>query len=172
MLSSLNLKRSATALVLKKITDLRLNLKARDWCRLPYPDHAHGCPNFNHKPTCPSQVPLLFDYFDLSQPLYLLAIQFNLAAHVARMLKSNPGWSDRQARCVLYWQGHVNKELAETASTVCASLVQSGRKCIYTTCPEAMGVNVIATALRCGVPIKVKPTDTVYKIAFIGYDHG
>ncbi len=150
--------------------DLRINYKSRLWCQLEYPGHKHGCPNFAHKPSCPPSAPLIQDYFDLTKPVYLLAIQFNLAEHAAKMVSLNLGWSDRQARCVLYWQPRVNKELEYAAKGFCTwSEVGKGiPDLIYTTCPEAMGVNVIATAQRLGIPVKVKPTEWVYKIALIG----
>ena len=147
------------------IEDLRINLKARDWCRLPYPDHPKGCPNYNHKATCPPKVCLVSDYFDLTEPLYLVAVHFDLGTHIQRMLGTHPKWSKRQARCVLYWQAGVNKGLAHEAQELCG-FFRNGYG--YTTCPEAMGVNVIATAQVCGIPIQTKPTDTVYKVAFVG----
>jgi hypothetical protein len=45
-------------------------------------------------------------------------------------------------------------------------------KIIYTLRPEAMGVLVIKTVKRLGIPIRVKPTDTIYKIMMIGYPRG
>lgn len=103
------------------------------------------------------------DYFDLSQPVWLVAVEFDLRSHVERMMHLHPGWSNRQARCVLYWQGGVNKELEDLARCFARSV---GRG--YTLCPEAMGVQVIKTASRAGVPIKPRPVDLVHKIALIG----
>ncbi len=148
-----------------KVSDLRINHKAREWCRLPYPGHKLGCPNFNHSQRCPPSAPLIEDYFDLTKPVYLVAVRFNLAEHVSRMLSLHPGWSDRQARCVLYWQSKVNRELEDAAKEFSVRL---GEELTYTTCPEAMGVNVIATAQKIGIPVKVKPRDYVYKMALIG----
>ena len=146
-----------------EIANLIIDYRARDWCKLPYPDHPGGCPNFNHRLTCPPQAPLIEDYFDLSQPLWLVAIHFDLKDHIARMKAKHADWTERQLRCVLYWQGKVNKTLSDQARQLANS-----RGCTYTLCPEAMGVQVIKTARVLGIPIKPRPTDCVYKIALIG----
>jgi hypothetical protein len=48
------------------------------------------------------------------------------------------------------------------------------KKCFYndtvhTLCPEAMGLNVIRTLRKLGVPIVSRPRDIVYKVAMFGY---
>lgn len=147
------------------IRKLSVNYKAREWCKLPYPDHPRGCPNYGKRDTCPPSAPLIDDFVDLSRPLYLLAVRFDLAGHVAVMLSKHPSWTLRQARNVLYWQGSVNRSLRELCRffRVCLPEV------VTTVCPEAMGVNVIASAISCGIPMKVKPEGVVYKVALAGY---
>ncbi len=41
------------------------------WCRLPYPGHTNGCPNYNNAAACPPVAPQVRDFFDLEKPLYL-----------------------------------------------------------------------------------------------------
>lgn len=148
-----------------EIKDLRINYKAREWCKLPYPDHPKGCPNYGKKPTCPEQAPLIEDFIDLSKPKIIIAVEFDLAHHIGKMRSRHPDWSDRQLRCLLYWQGSVNKELR-----LLIKAVQGLNGLLkITTCPEAMGVNVIETAKRVGLPIELKPQSKVFKIAIGGY---
>ncbi len=144
---------------------LRLNPKAREWCRLPYPDHPKGCPNYGMRLACPPYAPNVDEVFDLDRPLWMVVEAFNLAAHQARMLVLHPGWSNRQTRCVLYWQAGVAKRLS--GATGLTTWARPGT--ISTLCPEAMGVNVIATLRRCGIDIRVHPTAWVYKAALVGY---
>ncbi len=146
------------------IAQPRINYKAREWCKLPYPDHPRGCPNYGHKPVCPPIIPLLEQVYDLSKPSYLVVVEFDLAAHAHKMLSIHPSWSERQAKCVLYWQGSVAKQLrleTEHYLKIIPNLVA-------TSCPEAMGLNVIATAQLAGVPIRPRPVDKVFKIALLG----
>lgn len=153
-------------MILKQVNgNLRINLKAREWCKLPYPDHPHGCPNYGKRYSCPPLAPVINDYLDINRQVYLVVIEFDLHEHVSRMKSLHPHWSDRQARCVLYWQGSVNKELQDE----CDNFEWLNPGMITTLCPEAMGVNVIATALHCGIPVKTKPIDKVFKIALAGY---
>ncbi len=146
------------------IAQPRINYKAREWCKLPYPDHPKGCPNYGRKPICPPTIPLLEQVYDLSKPSYLVVVEFDLAAHVHKMLTKHSGWTERQARCVLYWQGSLNKQLR--LETECYLRVIPNL--VATLCPEAMGLNVIATAQLAGVPIKSKLVDRVFKVAFLG----
>ena len=150
-----------------EIAELVIDYRARDWCKLPYLGHPHGCPNFDQRASCPPRAPLVGDYFDLSQPVWLVGVEFDLQGHVERMKSRHPSWSNRQARCVLYWQSGVNKELKALARCFAEA---AGR--IYTLCPEAMGVQVIKTASRVGIPIRPRPAGRVYKIALIGEPRG
>ena len=146
-----------------RVKRLVIDYRAREWCKLPYPNHPFGCPNYGMRDSCPPNAPLIQDYIDLSQPLWLTVIVFNLAEHILKMKQGHPSWSDRQAKCVLYWQGSVNKELRLQSSRFAKA-----NNLLYTLCPEAMGVQVIKTAQLIGIPIKPRPTDYVYKIALLG----
>ena len=147
-----------------KISNLRINYKARDWCKLPYPNHPLGCPNFGKRETCPPDAPLVENFFDFTRGLYLIIVKFDLEAHVLKMRREHQWWSDRQARCCLYWQARVNKSLANE----CELFRWAHPDMLTTQCPEAMGVNVIATAQLAGIPISVKPLKVVYKVALAG----
>ena len=91
--------------------------------------------------------------------------EFNLGEHKTAMNVRHPSWSDRQSGCVLYWQGHVRKNLREQV----AEMIGKYPGTVSTLWPEAMGVHVIRTARAVGIPIKTRPQDKVYKIALVGY---
>ena len=146
---------------------LIINPKARNWCTMPYPGHPHGCTNYGKKPTCPPDAPLVQNHFDLDYPHWFAVIAFDLASHKKRMFERHPKWSERQAVCVYYWQGKVRRALRSEAEGFTSEL---GLGATYTLTPEAMGVNVLETARRIGIPIKVKPTETVFKIALVGFE--
>lgn len=136
---------------------------AREWCTLPYPLHSRGCPNYGHKYGCPPKAPLVEDTIDLDKPCWLVIIEFNLGSHIARMLSLHPDWSNRQARCVLYWQGGVNRELK--LRSFVARLEHPNTNIFFT--PEAMGVHIIKTMQNLGFPIEMQPTQTVFKVALL-----
>jgi hypothetical protein len=81
------------------------------------------------------------------------------------MLSWHPNWSNRQARCVLYWQGSVNKELKRVA--LMAKWEHPDADIFLT--PEAMGVDVIKTMQNLGFPIETQPIQTVFKVALLAY---
>ncbi len=152
-------------MIIEATGSLVINMKARDWCLLPYPGHPKGCPNYGKKAICPPLIKTIDRVFDLRGPYWFVIEKFDLAAHAERMKEKNPEWSDRQCRCVLYWQGGVKKRLRERTKFEMVGRLGT----ISTDCPEAMGVNVILTLRRLGIPIKTKPDQIVYKVALIGY---
>ena len=85
--------------------------KTRRWCRLPYLNHPNGCLNFDKSPLCPPKAPYLRDKITHYNYFYLILGRFNLSKYKRQMLLKHPNWSDRQARCVLYWQSSVKKHL-------------------------------------------------------------
>lgn len=140
---------------------------AREWCKLPYPDHPKGCPAYGRK-TCPPKVGLVQDLFDLSRKHWFIIVPFDIAAHAAGMKERHPQWSDRMCRNCLYWQGGVRKELRAQARRV----VGEKPGTISTDCPEAMGVNVFRTCHRHGIMMRKNPQHMVHKVALVGYGRG
>jgi len=151
-------------MIFKTTAQLVLDDRARGWCKLPYPDHPKGCPNYGKKQGCPPQAPLVGDYFDLNENHYFVVVKFDLGAHIKKMITRHPNWTNRQARCVLYWQGSVNKSLRYE----CQFYMTQHFGTNYNLCPEAMGVDVIKTCKALGLLIKPRPTDTVFKVGMLG----
>lgn len=129
------------------------------WCELPYPGHKKGCPNYGKG--CP--LPRVGDYFDLSRPHWFAIIRFDILDFSIRMKTKHPHWTERQCRCVLYWQNGVRKKLDE----YCRKFI-GDHDLIFHKIPEAMGVNVILTMRKLKQPIEMKPEFSVCKIALIG----
>lgn len=145
---------------------LCIDHRAREWCKKPYPNHKKGCPNYGKKPECPPQAPLIEEWLDLEKNHWFIVTTFDLRVHSNKMKEKHPNWSDKQARCVLYWQGSVKKDLR----TACDIFTSSHPdELVYTLLPEAMGVHVLRTARLLGLPIRARPRNLVYKIALVGY---
>jgi predicted metal-binding protein len=153
--------------MLIKITNLlAVDEQVRDWCRLPYPGHKKGCPNWNKSSTCPPIVSLVNNIFDLSAEHWFAITDFNIQEQSIRMKKMHPGWSDQQSRCCLYWQNTVRKNLTKMCKEFISSAKLLGYS--YTLIPEAMGVNVFKTMHRIGIKMRKNPQDILYKVALIG----
>jgi len=130
------------------------------WCELPYPGHPKGCPNYPSK----CNFTKVEEYYDLSKPHWFSIIEFNIGQFAAKMKAVHPEWSDRQCRCVLYWQNGVRKLLNDE----CKQFI-GAKNLICHKVPEAMGVNVMLTMRKSlGLNIAIKPVYTVRKIALIG----
>lgn len=129
------------------------------WCKAPYPGHPNGCPNF---PDCIKDQKLEF-YSPCELDWYAVIEDFDLKTHAQRMKEKHSDWSDRQCRCVLYWQNSVRKILRKKAEELCLKV----NGCVITLCPEALGVNVFGTMAKHGL-ILYKNPNLVHKIAFVG----
>jgi len=68
-----------------------------------------GCPNYGKKPGGPPRN--LFDEdYDLSEPLYLIATDFDLTDHVKRIRRAHPSWTEKAIYNPRYWQATARKK--------------------------------------------------------------
>ena len=128
------------------------------WCKLPYPNNKNGCPNYGKK-DCPPKASLFENI--ISPPFKLVAIRFKIEEHAKRMKEKHPDWSDKQARCVLYWQKGVDKKLKQECEEIADNNI-----ILYK--PEAHGINLFATCKNIGLVLKKNPQKIVWKMAIIG----
>lgn len=149
-----------------EIKKLVISNQVGDWCKLPYPGHKKGCPNYGKTDRCPPNAPHVSVYFDLSKPLYFIHSEFDLKTHEKKMKVGHPGWSNRQCRCLLYWQGSSRKQMNQRVYSA-IDILGTNR---HTTCPEAMGVNVFVTAKNSGLTLdKTRHINTARHITLMGY---
>lgn len=149
------------------LKDIVIDKSVRGLCVRPYPNHPKGCPNYEKRPTCPPQVKMINEVFDINKGFWIVWIDFDFAAHCKRMKKKHPNWSQRQIECCLYWQGTANKKLREAVADIKYYLEGCGNWGV-TFCPEAMGINVTATMKNIGIELEWPPKNIVRKVAFFG----
>jgi predicted metal-binding protein len=149
-----------------KISKLITSPHTGEWCKIPYPNHPRGCPNYGKKNTCPPYARKLTECVDMDRSLYIVHSEFDLLKHVQKMTSKHSDWTYRQLKNVLYWQGTSRKQLRER-------LIEASKitNCNYiTTCPEAQGVNVFATCVKSGLVLdKTYNISTCRHIAIMGY---
>lgn len=154
---------------------IKFTHKTRLWCQLPYPNHPKGCPNYNKNLLCPPKAPFLKEYISRYNHFYLIVGRFNLSKYTILMLENHPDWSERQAACVLYWQGSAKKHLKEYIKNIYRNnsdktlfLLSSGsgyknleiqQEKIYSM--EAAGIDVFTTLRENNIKFHVKPKDFV-----------
>lgn len=138
---------------------------AKIWCKIPYPGHPKGCPNFGKGKHCPPNTPYITEVVDFNYPIYFVYHEFDLASHIKKMRQKHPNWSERQLRCVLYWQRGAKNRHREIMATVANQL-----KCDFThPFPNAIGVNVYVTCKKVGIPLeKIKNATINRYVGLIG----
>jgi len=141
-----------------------LDRKMMVMCCFPYPGHRAGCPNFDKKEGCPPKTPMLDEILDISKPVFAIYNIFDLKSHVDRMREKHPNWTDRQLRCLLYWQPKARKDLRGKIRSFLA--LYPHLKIIA--CPEANGVNVTETMSNAGITLEWMPVNVAYQIVFAG----
>ena len=150
-----------------KLERLVVSSQAGKWCRIPYHGHPKGCPNYGNikHEHCPPHAPNVKEYFDLSKSLYFVHSDFDLEADIQRRKNLNPGQTERQYRCVLYWQGSSRKQLNERVKEAGWMLNTNA----ISSCPEGMGVNVYATARLFGLYLeRIRNLKICRHVALIG----
>ena len=140
-----------------------MDATVRGLCCKAYDLHPRGCPNFGQRPTCPPAARLFSDVYDMAKPVWAVINEFDLGGHVERLKIAHPNWSDRQLRCVLYWQGGARAKLALKIKMALATLPRFRSE----TCPEAMGVNVTATLASEGITLEWPPVHIARQVALI-----
>jgi len=137
---------------------------ANKWCVLPYHNHPKGCPNH---PKCKfsKRKHVEAEYlFDLDAPKYIVYASFDLKAHAKMMKQKLPKWTDRQCRCLLYWQRQVDNRVSKLAY---AFVEKSGLRG-YHMLAEGYGVNVYATAWLAGLKLeRIRHINTVRKLVLL-----
>jgi hypothetical protein len=133
-------------------------------CLEPYEGHPKGCPNYGKSDRCPPKAKWWWDVYDETKPIYAIIEQFDLDAHAEKMKLAHPNWTDKQCRCVLYWQAGMRKRLTQKCKEALKDLPGYN----YELTPEAMGWNMVAAAKQFGVNL-VWPPHTVTKIAVLGF---
>lgn len=152
-----------------------IDMDVRKLCRRRYPLHPKGCPNYGKRPSCPPARPPITDVISLDpsahRPVWLAWNEFDLAGHVARMKERHPGWSDRQAACVLYWQQTARRALRLRIKAFMKSRAEEYEDpaLVVVDCPEACGVNVTETARAIGLELEWPPVRVARQVALIGY---
>ena len=143
-----------------RLPELIFDRRARDgtWCKLPYPGHPKGCPNF---PKCPANQPNAQRLDDLSW--HAVIEEFDLKAHAEKMAVKHPEWTERQCRNLLYWQGGVRKRLKEKALRAADLFFD-----VVLEIPEASGINVFETMAHVGIHLRREKPDQIIKVMLIG----
>jgi len=141
---------------------------AARWCRLRYPGHPKGCPNFGQRDTCPPQAPPIGQVIDLAQPVWLVWNTFDLGGYAERMRQRHPDWSERQLRCCLYWQGTARKELRKRLDAFMSERFGFGAfDMAAVQVPEAHGVDLTLMMARIGIYLWPLG-DTACQVALVG----
>jgi len=142
------------------------NKKVPEWCRLPYQRHPKGCPNYGKKDICPPKAPYITEVLNINRPMYLVFSEYDLGAHVEKMRKRHPTWTEAGLRNVLYWQQSSRKQMVKR-TLMAEKMLGTEVKCFL---PEAAGVHVYATAFHSGLKLeKIKGLKINRHISIIGF---
>ena len=152
-----------------QVKRLVINERTAEWCRLPYPGHKRGCPKYGKDPLCPPKVGPLWCHFDLSGPLCLVHSEFDLPKDIGRRKLLNPKATEAQLKCVLYWQDSSRKILRNRVRLAQYHYLHDQQLNEVSYCPEAMGLNVYATARLSGLHLeKIHDLKICRHVALLG----
>ena len=141
-------------------------LSPRSMCIRPYKNHKNGCPNFGKLPTCPPNIPCMFDQiFDISD-VYAVVTKLNLEEYFNKRRENRPDLAEGQIRNTRIWQPIALKENDYAISDFYRENPDK-KDYVSTRLLECMGVHVINTMKEVGVDIKFPVIDYAYRVAFI-----
>ena len=135
-------------------------------CIRPYKNHKNGCPNFGKLPTCPPNIPCMYDQIFDTTDVYAIVTKLNLKSYFDKRRERRPDLAEGQIRNIRVWQPTALKENDYAISEFYRE--NSGKKdYISTRLLECMGVDVINTMKEVGLEIKFPVEDYAFRIAFI-----
>lgn len=146
----------------------------RGLCTRPYHAHPRGCPNYGRRDTCPPAAPFFFDTFDAKRDIWALWTEFDIGRHREKQRRRHATWSERALVNPRHWQGTVRAFLRRAADEWLTQhachhpRTRDIKGFEYTTCPEAMGVNLTATMRNVGVHLEWPPRNTTRLIYLAG----
>ena len=133
------------------------DLKMIALCRLPYPNHFQGCPNWAHKDGCPPHTKPFLALFEPS--VYLAIARLDFAEYLRLKKNLHPNWTERALRNPRHWQGHLRAALKNFLSQ---NEIPPGYQII--TNAEAMGINLFETCINAGFSLERDPQKYVCHI--------
>ena len=135
-------------------------------CIRPYKNHKYGCPNFGKLPTCPPNIPCMYDQvFDISD-VYAVVTKFYLEEYFNKRRNNRPDLAEGQIRNIRVWQPIAIKENDYAISDFYKEN-RSKKDYVTTRLLECMGVDVISTMKEVEVEIKFPVGNYAYRIAFV-----
>lgn len=157
----------------KKTTKDKIILTDEIFCTRSYPNHPKGCPNFSKKPLCPPNTEKI--NLDKYNDYILFYIKFNFKEYYELRKKEHPNWTDKQVKCVLYWQGAVRKILKEALFEFCKEYIYYNKYDLFLCVSdiygypsmEAVGINVFSTMRLNGVKMEINPVNNIYLVSLI-----
>ncbi len=140
-------------------------LSPRSMCIRPYKNHKYGCLNFGKIPTCPPNIPCMYDQiFDISD-VYAIVTKFYLEEYFNKRRKNRPDLAEGQIRNIRVWQPMAIKENDYAISEFYRENPDKSEY-ISTRLLECMGVDVINTMKAVGIDVKFPVENFAYRIAF------
>jgi predicted metal-binding protein len=155
----------------------------QDFCKRPYPNHPKGCPNYGKGPLCPPHDVFIDPILREFNNFYLFFAKFDFRTYVEIRSYEKPEWSDKQLRCVLYWQSSVKKILKQKILNVlrtnnyekyyiasCGSgfntkNLSKYQEKIYSM--ESIGINVLSTLKKNKIEFERNPINTVTLVCLL-----
>ena len=141
-------------------------LSPRSMCITPYKNHKYGCPNFGKLPTCPPNIPCMYDQIFDTSDVYAVVTKFYLEEYFKKRRENRPDLAEGQIRNIRIWQPIALKE-NDYAISEFYKENPSKKDYVATRLLECMGVDVINTMKNVGIEIKFPVEDYAYRVAFV-----
>ena len=138
----------------------------RSMCIRPYKNHKYGCPNFGKLPTCPPNIPCMYDQiFDINE-VYAIITKFNLEEYFNKRRMNNPLLAEGQIKNLRNYQPITIKENDYAISEFYQENPNKS-DFVATRLLECMGVDVVGTLKNVDFNLVFPPKEFVYRVSFL-----
>ena len=148
-----------------------------DLCYRSYPNHKKGCPNIDkcYHLNIPN-FEIISEYGKYNH-FYLIYAKFDFKQYKKLRKKEHSNWSEKQVKCVLYWQKSVKKLLSEFINLLiltkqnnyilgCGSgLNINFQKRVGSM--ENSNINVFSTCKLNNIKLEINPENVIYLVCLL-----
>lgn len=144
--------------------------KVQMYCKLPYPGHENGCPNYGKNSKCPPNAPYRVDILKKYCIFNLIVAEFNIGLYIELYRKEHPERSLNQLRNCLYWQPSIKaivKNYINTKLIPFNEMFGAGSGFWNYCSMEAVGMHVFKILRLNGIEFDVKARKKVLMVCLV-----
>jgi predicted metal-binding protein len=134
------------------IQDLEISREYQCMCLKKSNSFRNGCPNYGKREGCPPRN-LFHEEYNLNEPIYLIATDFDLTQQTNKIRRAHPDWTEKAIYNPRYWQNTARK----THLSEISNFLKENPNYTIERSPEGAGINIDKLCSSYGINLEWPP---------------